>query len=300
MLLAAIGCVTPSPPDPPPQGVDGGPADDASADGAASVALELGAAESAVGGATGDERWGASALVARAAEPVIDGSRGGAADDVVISRAPVEPAPARLSVETTAGRASLRSEGLPAVRADGRVVVTWAAMEGQDDVLVFLDTRTGRARRRLASPEHLVPSEDGESWGASIDRRALTRINRLLARGGYTSLPRLLLEGHERRAHVHPGDTVDEGELESETARFEGQGLRVVSRTDGYDDSAAITIADAASGRVLAEREGEGTPHAIHAADDRAFAVVSRSYCACECASWSELWPLRAPSVAAR
>ncbi|MDQ3032933.1 MAG: hypothetical protein M3Y87_10985, partial [Myxococcota bacterium] len=163
---------------------------------------------------------------------------------------------------------------------------TWT---DHDAALVLLDARTGQVRRRIASPEHVVLDDDGEAIETRLDRRAVRRIDRMLRRGGYTSLPRL--------ARAAAADA--EIEIDPETgadiaiSRFTGQGLRAVVRSDLEAERAAITIAGEVSGATLAELDEEdGAAHALFVAPDRSFALAGRDYCACECVSWFELVPL--------
>jgi hypothetical protein len=282
VLLAGLGCVEPGPPDPSPPILDASAAD-AGQDG---DVPQQRAGAAALLGASPSERTAAASTAAIAAVPTA----------APTAHAPIAPPwipeRASLDVEQTADGPSLRAHGFPAMRADGRLVVDFAWQEQADDVLVFLDTRTGRVRRSIVSPEHVERSEDGEIVRATVDRRALARINGVLRRGGYTSLPRLAPDGGDRPERGSDDALDDEDELAVETTVFSGHGLRVVSRQESYSESAAIAITRDGSELVLAAREDDGSPHAVFAAPDRSFAVILRNYCACECASWAEVWPL--------
>lgn len=173
------------------------------------------------------------------------------------------------------------ARGLPAVSADGQTAVGFAQFDdwGHGE-LRFIDTRTGDVIRELAWPQAYDP-DDGTP--EAIDRKALRRINRVLARGGYRALDFLANDGSRE---VEDASTIT----------FAGHGLSVTQSLDYTPEQgaapSALSVTRDGAHLLDAPYDDERELHSVAYAADRSFILVTQAFCGCHCSTWPTLYPL--------
>jgi len=169
----------------------------------------------------------------------------------------------------------LRVHGLPALRPDGRAVLTVAGSDVGSAELRVLDVDTGELIERWP-----YPAQTEDAWEedpvSTVDAALLRRTERRIARAGYRALAQLPLVE----------ELAQDGERRTTFALGE---LRVTAHIAFEADNVLeITIADADGVRVLPRGEGDHLD-GVSIAPDGSFLVLDESFCACECNEWSRV-----------
>jgi len=179
----------------------------------------------------------------------------------------------RLTREHDESGPYLTVHGFPALRPDGRAILTIAGRDLGGAEMRVLDVDTGEVIDRWPYPAWT--DDAGLETVRTLDAPLLRRTTRRIAREGYRALAPLPL--------------VERSEQDGETRWTFALGeLRVSARTSAELGDLEITIATPAGVRVLSGEGGNGLD-GVTIAPDGSFLVLDESACFCECAEWSRV-----------
>lgn len=186
---------------------------------------------------------------------------------------PSEPSPAPLLyVETLeTGEDRVATRGLPALSADGHVIVT-STQSDYGQHFVYWNAHTGEVLREEPSPMQVHdPYREDRAPFWTIDDDDVAAINRAWDEAGFRPL-----SSYEEWIAAHP-DADLRVSIESHEERDE--------ETSNVLTTETLTVARGPWSITVAP-EGEDGAAPVAVAPDGSFIVLAESGCACECGSW--------------